>query len=187
MKEVWKDVAGYDGMYKVSNLGNVMSYNLYAHKEPRLLKARKHPLGYRQVVLSKNGKVEQPLIHRLVAEAFIENPNGYEFVNHKDEDKANNKAENLEWCTKSYNATYSLNLHPERAEIYGSFFNGKGYRGKPFRHKEKVLQYDKNGNFIAEYRSVVEANKITGIKNCAIIACCTGKQKTAFGYIWKFA
>lgn len=187
MKEIWKEIDGYNGAYLVSNYGRILSNNLYAHKQPRILSTPNHSSGYKHVALSSNGKSKLYLVHRLVAEAFLENPNGYEFVNHKDENKANNRADNLEWCTKSYNATYSLELHPERKTAYARFFGGKRFNGKPPKHTEKVLQYSKSGELLNEFSDVVDANAKTGIKNCAIIACCKGKQKTAFGYIWKFA
>ena len=181
--EIWKDIPGYEGMYFVSNEGRVLSKR---RKSPAILAQRKHRGGYRQVMLSVHGKAQQPLVHRLVAMVFVPNPNGYDFVNHKDENKANNHADNLEWCTKSYNVTYSLDRHPERKEMYASSFGCNGNREGRIDHTEKVLQYTKNGKLIRTFASVVEAHKATGIKNSAIIACCKGKQKTAFGYIWKF-
>ena len=187
MIEVWKPVVGYEGLYEVSSLGRVMSCNLYAHKEPKIMKLSDNGTGYCVVGLSKNGKVKQFLVHRLVAEAFLEKIDGLDLINHKDENKKNNRIENLEWCDKSYNSTYSINRHPERKKMYGTFFKGSGYRGKPFKHTLKVRQYTKDNRLIAEFEDVVDANKKTGIKNCAIIACCKGKQHTAFGYVWKFA
>lgn len=187
MEEVWRDIDGYNGEYQVSNLGRVMSCNPYAHKEPKLMSIQRHNHGYRTVGLSRNGATRQTLVHRLVATAFIPNPDGYGFVNHKDENKANNRVDNLEWCTKAYNSNYSLNLHPERKREYGKFFGTHRYKGKPERHREKVLQYSLDGNLLNEFADVVDAHAKTGIKNSAIIACCKGKQKTAFGYKWRFA
>ena len=109
-KEIWKDVAGYEGLYKVSNKGNVRSV---ARKDSIGRKCggrtRKHFCregGYPEISLYKDGLRKQKLIHRLVAEAFISNPNDFPEVNHKDENKKNNCVENLEWCTSEYNTNY---------------------------------------------------------------------------------
>lgn len=108
--EVWKDVAGYEGLYKVSNKGNVYSVGRKDSRGNkcggRPLKPRYDQRGYFKVGLYKNGKMQNKLIHRLVAEAFIPNPNNHPEVNHRDETKINNELSNLEWCDKSYNASY---------------------------------------------------------------------------------
>lgn len=108
--EVWKDVLGYEGRYQVSDKGNVRSV---ARKDSigrkcggRTLEPRHHTNGYLQVALYKNGKRQNKLIHRLVTEAFIPNPENHPEVNHQDEDKANNNVENLEWCTSRYNTNH---------------------------------------------------------------------------------
>lgn len=108
--EIWKDVAEYEGLYEVSNKGNIRGV---ARKDPlgrnrkgRMLKPGYTSRGYLQVALSKNGKSKTRTVHRLVAEAFIPNPNGLPQVNHRDEDKDNNNVENLEWCDPKYNINY---------------------------------------------------------------------------------
>ena len=118
--------------------------------------------GYLYLNLCKNGIVRNALIHRLVAQSFLPNPSNFPQVNHKDEDKTNNAVSNLEWCTSQYNSNYS--------------------NSKP------VLQFDKTGNFIAEYESGVEAERITGINRNDISQCCRElpHHKTAGSFIWKF-
>ena len=108
--EVWKDVVGFEGLYEVSDKGNVRGV---ARKDPlgrnrkgRMLKPGYTSRGYLQVALSKNGKSKTRTVHRLVAEAFIPNPDGLPQVNHRDEDKDNNTVENLEWCDSKYNINY---------------------------------------------------------------------------------
>ena len=103
-KQVWKDIKNYEGLYEVSNYGNVRSLKF---GKIRYLKPANNGNGYNDVILCKNGQKKHFKVHRLVANAFIENPNNYPQINHKDEDKTNNKVENLEWCDNQYNTRYS--------------------------------------------------------------------------------
>ena len=108
--EEWRDIKGYEGLYQVSNLGRVKSLarktnNQYGKKE-RLMTQKLDKDGYKRVGLNKNGKQIYYGVHRLVAQAFISNPNNYPQINHKDEDKSNNKVDNLEWCDGKYNQNY---------------------------------------------------------------------------------
>lgn len=100
--EVWKDIAGYEGHYQVSNLGNVRSIK----REPIILKGDYQKNGYKRVYLWKDGRKQNLLVHRLVAFSFLPNPNGYSDINHIDEDKRNNHVNNLCWCTHFYNMNY---------------------------------------------------------------------------------
>jgi hypothetical protein len=125
---------------------------------------------YLCVTLCLHGKHINTIVHRLVAKSFLPNPYDYPEVNHKDENKLNNCVDNLEWCTKKYNINYGT-------AIYRSANN----RGK------KIIQLDKNNNFINSYNSLMDAERITGISNGNINACCKGKRKTAGGYIWKYS
>ena len=108
--EIWKDVAGYEGLYKVSDKGNVYSVERRDSRGNRcggrILKPRYTRRSYIQVQLWKNGKSKNKYTHRLVAESFIPNPKGFLEINHKDENKSNNRVENLEWCTREYNINY---------------------------------------------------------------------------------
>lgn len=110
MKEVWKDIPGYEGMYQISNLGRVKSLGSTIREgwnlKEKILKLTKEPKGYLKVGLRKNGKIKTVRVHRLVAESFVANPENLPEVNHKDENKENNLADNLEWCTTKYNAGY---------------------------------------------------------------------------------
>lgn len=116
-KEIWKDIAGFEGIYQVSNFGNVRSgyilngRNIFLEKDKskwRIMnsKASGGRTKYKRVKLCLNGAIYRKTIHRLVAETFIPNPNNYPCVNHKDENKENNRADNLEWCTYKYNSNY---------------------------------------------------------------------------------
>lgn len=122
----WRDVVGYDGLYKVSDDGRVMSHNLYRRwKEPHELPQYETNSGYYMVNLYRRGTSKHFLVHRLVAQAFLEKPDGCEYVNHKDENKKNNCVENLEWCTKSYNSVYYLNCDPARKIEYSKRLRDK--------------------------------------------------------------
>ena len=108
--EVWKDVVGYEGLYKVSNKGNIHSLERLNSRGRkcggRMLKPRHHAGGYLRVSLYENGIKKDELVHRLVLEAFVENPNNLPEVNHRDEVKDNNELSNLEWCDAGYNINY---------------------------------------------------------------------------------
>lgn len=129
--------------------------------------------GYKCVLLWNEGESRWKKVHRLVAEAFIENPKNFPCVNHKDENKENNSAINLEWCDYKYNNTYGKNA-PLLRMIE--------------RRRKRVQQYDTHGNLIAEYDSATEAQRQTGIAQSNISKCCLSRPnfKTAGGYIWKF-
>ena len=177
--EIWKDIEGYENLYQVSNLGNVRSLNFrnIGRIQNLTLKIRKRD-GYVCVNLyGVNGCKTFP-VHRLVAKAFISNPNKLPQVNHKDENKANNNADNLEWCTQKYNIQYSTNLHPKR----------KSYSRKPHRWTQRIRQIDiESGEIIREYSCAQEVGKARNNPNTTdVIRCCIGKQKTAYGYKWEF-
>lgn len=182
--EVWKDIAGFEGIYQVSNMGNVRSVDRYVecadsirHYKGRLMKLDKKKNGYLQVMLRRRDIAKQVLVHRLVAEAFIPNTGNLPTVNHKDENKENNRADNLEWCTMEYNNLYGEG-HKTRC------VNARN--GAIKKQARPVIQYSLDGKFIAEYFSAMEAGRQTGCRQSGISECCNGKQKTAFGYIWRY-
>lgn len=167
-EEIWKDIEGYEGLYKVSNLGNVLSLK---RKKPHLLKPVQYTNGYLFVTLSNHNKsLKENSIHRLVAKAFLSNPNNLPQVNHKDEDKTNNRVDNLEWCDAKYNLNY-----------------GTTQERKAKAKSKPVLQYDKNGNFLNKYPSASDAEIKTGIYQENICMVCREKLKSTGGYIWKYA
>ena len=111
MQEEWKDIKGFEGLYSISNKGRVICWNYKGLGYPKDITP--HCNGYQRVGLVKDGIRKTCLVHRLVAIAFIPNPNNLPIVNHKDEDPRNNNVENLEWCTASYNTSYGTAM--ERA------------------------------------------------------------------------
>lgn len=177
MAETWKDVAGFDGLYQVSDQGNVRSRHRLG-SDGGILKPKDNGRGYFQVSFSREGKRKLFLVHRLVAEAFIPNPLNLPVVNHKDENPANNAVDNLEWCTVKYNLNYGTCITRRTAKLKGRYINGPLAKA--------VLQYDKSGNFVKEWPSTHEVERQTGFARSNISACCLGRLKSAYGYIWRF-
>lgn len=163
--EEWRVIKEFDN-YEVSNLGRVRNI-----KKNTLMTISKKPNGYCVVKLSKNNVARECRIHRLVAIAFIPNPNNYDCINHKNEDKTDNRVENLEWCNHQYNNTY-----------------GTRYVRQSEKIKVPIKQCDMQGNVIKEFNSVNDAAKELGILACNISNCLHGKQKSAPRnlYTWKF-
>lgn len=185
--EIWKDILGYEGLYQVSNLGDVRGLNYRRSGELKLLKQNTTKEGYKRVMLSKNGKKKNYWVHRLVAIAFISNPNNYKEVNHKDENPSNNNVKNLEWCTHVYNMNYGT--RNERAKKKISETRKGKYKGKDNPVSKPILMHDKEGNFIKRFDCIADANEYFG-KNryCSnIYMCLTGRRKTAYGYVFKYA
>ena len=177
MQEIWKDIHNYEGLYQISNYGSVKSLerkvkntkSSYRIVKEKILSCGKSSNGYYYIILYKNQNKKIYRIHRLVAEAFIPNPNNYSEVNHKDENKENNNVNNLEWCNHIYNINY-----------------GTSIKRKAEKHQRQVIQYTKNNEIIKEYNSLKEASDKIGIDSSSIIRCCKRKQKTCGGYIWKY-
>lgn len=181
MQEIWKDIEGYEGLYQVSNLGNVRSLNWAKRGIVKNLYLKKQNRGYLHVELAKNGVRKSATVHRLVAMAFIPNPGNLPLINHKDENPLNNRAENLEWCDCSYNSGYSLSRHPERAK------NKKATEKYGKRLTLKINQYAKDGSFVRRWENSRTIFLETGYSDWSISECCRGKRKTAYGYIWRYA
>lgn len=134
--------------------------------------------GYLKVILCKDGKTKQLLVHRLVANAFIPNPLNLPFINHKDEDKTNNAVSNLEWCSQQYNTNYGTCPKRISAKLKGKFVNGP--------KAKQVLQYDKQGNFLKRWPSTQEIKRRLGFNQGNICDCCNGKLKSANGFVWMY-
>lgn len=183
MNEIWKDISGYEGYYQVSSTGRVRSLDRIAvvsygnrkssntrYKGKILCQSETN--GYAQVVLHKNSIGETRRVNRLVAEAFIPNPQNLPIVNHKDENPKNNNIDNLEWCDHKYNANYG-NCSKKRSI---SHIN-KMYNRKP------VVCINTNEYF----ESSCDAERKTGIKSRSIRTACCNPNKTSGGYKWRYA
>ena len=177
--ETWKDILGYENLYQVSDQGNVRSLEhkvkkgrggIYSLPE-RKLKPAKNKFGYLYITLCKEGIRNRYFVHRLVAQAFIPNPDNLPYINHKDECKTNNRVDNLEYCNAKYNCNYGT-------------------------HNEKLSKSLINNPLISQavvcietgitYPSIMEVYRLFGFSQGHISECCIGKRKTAYGYHWKY-
>lgn len=178
MIEEWKDIENYEGLYQISNLGRVKSLNYNHTGKERLLKPGNNRCGYLYVNLWKNGKVKKMTVHRLVAQAFLENPTNLPEVNHIDENKENNKVENLEWCDRKYNMNHGTRNERVSKSMIGKLINRKD-------QSIQIDQFTKSGIYVKTWLSSMDAQR-NGYTQPSIIACCKGKLKSHAGYIWKY-
>lgn len=191
MKEIWKDIQGYEGLYQISSIGRVRSLNRINHFEGKnqikkyqcgqLLKGKvlkyKYVHGYTNVTLyTEKYKHKQYQVHRLVAQAFIPNPNNYPVINHINSIRDDNRVENLEWCTYSHN----------NREAFRVGFNYKKMDGNN-PCARKITQYDLSGKFVKTWESIATACRSLNIARTSITECLSGKRKTAYKSIWKYA
>lgn len=165
-KEEWKEINGFPN-YRISNLGNVYNINSNEYIKPF------NNNGYKRVNLYYNRKQKSIYVHRLVAEAFLDNFNNCRVINHKDEDKTNNSVENLEWCTFEYNINYGTRT------LRANKTNTNGKLSKP------VLQFTLDGEFVREWESTMECGR-NGFNQGHVAECCRGERKSHKGYIWKY-
>lgn len=154
-EEIWKDIEGLEGEYAVSSKGRVRNI-----RTGRIIDGAYNSRGYKQIKL----KGKYYYIHRLVALAFIPNPNNLPQVNHIDERKDNNDVSNLEWCTASYNTNYSSH-----------------------KCSCKIKQLTKDGELVKAWKSSMQIERETGYDQGYIIKCCKGKIRSAYGYRWEYA
>ena len=188
MDEIWKDIKGYEGLYQVSNLGNIKSLNYNHTGNECILRLRKNNCGYFNVILYKNNKTKSHKVHRLVAEAFIPNPDNLPCVNHKSEIKTQNyvwvnedgtidpEKSNLEWCDRSYNVNYGT--HNER------MLKTRNKRGGKTAER-LIAQITLDGQIIKIWPSIMEAER-NGFHRGCICLCCQGKLHKHKGFKWQY-
>lgn len=172
MVEIWSDIEGYENLYQVSNLGRVKALgNGICNSKEKILKATKHSCGYLRICLHKYGKAKYYFTHRLVALAFLPNPYNLPQVNHKDEDKTNNRVDNLDWCSADYNMNYGTR----------NIRSAESNTNHPKKSK-KVLCIE-TGKI---YPSTHQVERELGFNYSTISKVCNGKYKTAYGFHWRY-
>ena len=197
--EIWKPVIGFEGLYEVSSCGRVKTVPHYTKRgnsehasvKERLLKFFLSEKGYYCIKLRKDGRAIHRKVHRLVAEAFIPNPENKPQIDHIDTNKLNNEVLNLRWATPSENKNNALTreLHSRiqsQADVIEKCMSGREINNRKTRRRA-VRQYDNSGNLISEYVSMTEAQKATGIKSSFISSACSHKIHFAGGYRWEYA
>ena len=165
MKEEWKPNTGYEGLYEASNTGKIKSFQ---RGKARILSLCKNSQGYLQVVLRKDKAVKSLYVHRLVASAFMPNPNNKPEVNHIDGNKANNNINNLEWVTRKENASHAVKMGL--------------YNKRTKRHSCPVIVFDMDGNFVGKFPSQTMAGKCLGIGDSRISKALCEKSGIVCGY-----
>ena len=181
MSEKWRDVVGYKGLYQVSDQGRVKSLERIIIKKDgrkftvkeRILKPAFNGCGYLLVVLCAGGKPKTLTVHRLVCEAFHENPENKPEVNHINEDKADNRACNLEWSTAKENCNHGTR-------------NERMAKGIAKALSKPVGQYTRDGELVKIWPSAIEVQRQAGFSQGGVSAVARGEHKQAYGYIWKY-
>lgn len=189
MDIIWKDVVGFEGLYEVSCSGEIRN-----KKNGQLLNGGTIKKGYKRISLRKDKMTYQFLVHRIVAEAFIPNPDQKKFIDHVNTIASDNRVENLRWCDYAEN-----NNNPITKKKISASKSGKNHPLYGKRHKREtidkmknsaknipVIQVSKNGKVLKEWNSIAEAERETGIPHGNISKCCCGERKTAGRYVWRY-
>lgn len=178
-KKIWKDIPSYNSMYKISNEGDVMSFVL--SKSGKILK-QNDVKGYRRVVLCNGDTQKQWAVHRLVALAFIENPENKPHINHKNGVRNDNRLENIEWCTISENAIHSFRVLGHTNPLKGKFGKDHPTHGKGVLvHPARRVKCD---TLDMEFDTIGEAQRILGVNNISVV--CSGKFKHTRGLTFRY-
>ena len=176
--EEWKDINGYEGLYQVSSFGRIKALAKYINHptgsksfiKEKILTGKTNKEGYCVVTLTKDKKAKSYLVHRLVAKAFIDNPNNYPVINHIWENqKSNNNKNNLEWCSVRYNNCYGSRL--ERIAQ---------------KQRKKVYQYNFNGELIKIWDGLRIIARELNVSESNVTKACKGRYKQLINYVWRY-
>lgn len=180
MQEIWKDIPNYEGMYQVSNLGNVRSLHWNHSNVIKNLKPFNNG-GYLRVAFNTKNAHAKFLVHRLVAIAFIPNPENKEEVNHIDGDKTNNCVNNLEWVTRKENIHHAI-----RHGLRPLICTPKRMKGGLNPISKKVVQKNTDGIIVKKWACSSDVSKELGYSVHCIRRCCQGQRKTYKGFVWQY-
>lgn len=188
MEEIWKDVIGYEGLYRVSSLGLIKGLDRIVPDKRKgtvivhgkIMTQNINNRGYYTLSLCKNSTYKHCVVHKLVAESFVDNPNNYQYVNHIDGNKLNNNYLNLEWVTMAQNNQHAYDMGLKKGAATGLF-------GKNNKSSKPLFQIDKNThNILREFECVHEVYRILGFPVTNIACACRGKVMSSFGFEWKY-
>ena len=187
MEEIWKNIEGYPN-YQVSNMGRIKRLSTgYYRRTEKILKPQLQNNGYLHIKLSQKDKTKCILVHRLVAQVFIPNPNNLPQVNHINEDKTDNRVENLEWCTQKYNINYGNGISKRvKTNKENGTYKKIGEINSKIRSKS-ILQFSKDNSFIRRWDCIMDVQRELGYDNKQICSCLKNRQKTAKGFKWVYA
>ena len=187
MEEIWKNIKGYPN-YQVSNMGRIKRLSTgYYRRTEKILKPQLQNNGYLHIKLSQKDKTKCILVHRLVAQVFIPNPNNLPQVNHINEDKTDNRVENLEWCTQKYNINYGNGISKRvKTNKENGTYKKIGEINSKIRSKS-ILQFSKDNSFIRRWDCIMDVQRELGYDNKQICSCLKNRQKTAKGFKWVYA
>ena len=187
MEEIWKNIKGYPN-YQVSNMGRVKRLSTgYYRRTEKILKPQLQNNGYLHIKLSQKDKTKCILVHRLVAQVFIPNPNNLPQVNHINEDKTDNRVENLEWCDRKYNINYGngISKRVKTNKENGTYKKIGEINSKI--HSKSILQFSKDNSFVRKWDCIMDVQRELGYDNKQICSCLKNRQKTAKGFKWVYA
>lgn len=183
MMEEWKDIEGYEGLYQVSDLGNVRSLNYNKTRKIKVLKPRNGGKGYKVVYLTKNGQQQNYYIHKLVGKAFLPNPENKPCIDHINTDKTDNRKTNLRWVTYQENSNNPISKEKHKNKVPKPML---GVFGEKHPNSIPILQLGFNGVLIKEWSCASEVQRELGYKKSYIGSCCKGKHNSAYGFKWQY-